>query len=267
MYAARPVGHAGYGGSLASRDPGTWVRFDAKGLAHTRDNREDELFAWSDVRDLEIRVPYSTMSQWRAIDGFNLVSPKYGQHSTWYVGIFFRSGYREVAWNLGRSGRYPWQLDFLLDDLLQLLDHGRNFAALARPGLLDRLVSDVMPTLPRRARLLMYVDLLGLDRFVGDPRPKFSDAASSRSSSSRLASRWASFSCVMRIPSPASQSALLKSMSAHATRPLMLITDRIALSHEAPRSWILRMDLRELMLLASVGSPRKSVRKIALPTL
>jgi hypothetical protein len=58
-------------------------------------------------------------------------------------------------------------LDFLLDDLLLLLDRGRDFAALARPGLLDRLVSDVMPRLPRRARLLMYVDLFGLDRFVG----------------------------------------------------------------------------------------------------
>jgi hypothetical protein len=58
-------------------------------------------------------------------------------------------------------------LDFLLGDLLRLLDGGRNFAALARPGLLDQLVSDVMPRLPRRARVLMYVDLLGLDRFVG----------------------------------------------------------------------------------------------------
>jgi len=54
-----------------------------------------------------------------------------------------------------------------LDDLLLLLDREKNFAALARPGLLDRLVRDVMPRLPRRARLLMYLDLFGLDRFVG----------------------------------------------------------------------------------------------------
>lgn len=150
-----------------SRDPDTWVRFDAEGIAHVRDNKEDERFAWKNVLDLKIQVPYSTMSQWRAIAGFNLVSPVYGEHSARDVEIFFRSGYREVTWNLGRTGRYPWQLDFLLDDLLRLLDRGRNFAALARPGLLDRLVRDVMPKLPRRARLLMYVDLLGLDRFVG----------------------------------------------------------------------------------------------------
>jgi hypothetical protein len=31
----------------------------------------------------------------------------------------------------------------------------------------EGLVSDVLPKLPRRARLLTYVDLLGLDRFVG----------------------------------------------------------------------------------------------------
>jgi len=80
-----------------SRDPGTWVRFDAEGIAHVHDNREDERFAWSSVLDLKIRVPYSTLSQWRAIDGFNLVSPVYSEHSTRDVEIFFRSGYREVT--------------------------------------------------------------------------------------------------------------------------------------------------------------------------
>jgi hypothetical protein len=38
---------------------------------------------------------------------------------------------------------------------------------LARPGLLDRLVSDVIARMPRRVRLLIYVDLFGLDHFVG----------------------------------------------------------------------------------------------------
>lgn len=150
-----------------TQDPGNWVRFDVEGLAQVLGDSETERFGWSDVRDLKIRVPYSTTLQWRTIAGFNLVSPTYGQHSSCDVEIFFRSGYREVAWNLGRAGRYPWQLDFLLDDLLRLLERSHSFAALARPGLLDRLVSDVMPRLPRRARLLMYIDLFGLDRFVG----------------------------------------------------------------------------------------------------
>ena len=126
-----------------------------------------ELFRWETVRDLTIRVPYSSQFAWQAQDAFNLVSPIYGMHSPWNVELSFTSGYRTIETNLGRPTRYPWQLQFLLEDLLHLLDRKRDYSPLARPAVLEGLRTEVQPKVRQQARLLMYVDLLGLDRHLG----------------------------------------------------------------------------------------------------
>lgn len=82
--------------------------------------------------------------------------------------LSFTSGYRTIDTNLGpRQNRYPWQLQFLLEDLLRILERGRDYSPLARPAVLDRLSTEVQSRVRQQAGLLMYTDLFGLDRRLG----------------------------------------------------------------------------------------------------
>lgn len=140
---------------------------DLDGLALAKDSVELERFPWSRVLDLRIRTPYASMAQWRAAELFNLVSPVYGEHSSRFVEFSFRSGSREVEWELATDDRYSWKLDFVLEDLIELLAREHSLEALGRPGVLDAVAKDVVPGVPATARWLKYVDFFGADKWLG----------------------------------------------------------------------------------------------------
>ena len=140
---------------------------DLDGLAFEKDSVEVERFPWSRVLDLRIRSPYAGKAQWRVAALFNLVSPVYGEHSSRCIEFSFRSGPREVDWELATHDRYSWKLDFVLEDLLELLARERSLEALGRPGVLDAVAKGVVPHVPAKARWLKYVDFFGADKWLG----------------------------------------------------------------------------------------------------
>jgi len=152
-----------------SADESISVTFDSAGMCRVRrsDERERvERVQWSSVLDLTLRVPYASTTSVRSIEVWNMISPKYGEHSSDGVEISFRSGYREILWDLGRTVQCSWRLEFLLTDLLYFLNDQRLIHVLGEPGFLDDFAK-LLPMVPRRARSMMYIDLFGLDRFVG----------------------------------------------------------------------------------------------------
>jgi hypothetical protein len=120
--------------------------------------------AWADVIDVGIRLPTSTLAQRRAVDLANWWLGTMGAPRTIEVSISLKR--RNHALDLGRTSRYRWQLQVVLNDLLDVLQSSGDFSALGRPEVM-REVERLSHRVPGVARLFMYTDLLGLERFLG----------------------------------------------------------------------------------------------------
>ena len=145
----------------------TEVRFDPDGISRIQRGEELDRFPWAQVADLEIKVPYAPPWLWRLGVVGNLISPKSFEYSSDTVSIAFGSRFQSICWDLGPHERYSWRLQFVLDDLVSVLTKAGSLAALGHPEVLNGAVDRVMPRIKHHARALLYVDLLGLDRFVG----------------------------------------------------------------------------------------------------
>lgn len=149
----------------SSADLRTQVVFDEAGLKESQDGAIVADHPWDQVRNLVIKVPYTSRRTVTAMTGWNTVSPKAGSFSAAEVEIHFTARFDVVRWTLAPDMTFDWRLQFILDDLARLLDP--DFSPLGSPGFLDHVVRRVAPRLRPHARLLMYTDLLGLDRFLG----------------------------------------------------------------------------------------------------
>lgn len=149
----------------SSSDLRTEVVFDRAGIARLRDGGIIAQHPWGRVRNLEIKVPYASPGAVKAVSAWNLVSPKFAVFSAAAVEFSFTARFEVVRWSLAPHTTYDWRLQFILDDVLRLLRD--DFSWLGTPGLLDDVVGRVAPRLRSHARLLLYTDLFGLDRFVG----------------------------------------------------------------------------------------------------
>lgn len=149
----------------SSKDSPLRVVFDAAGIKGWQDGAMFAEHPWGRVRDLALRVPYSSRRTVAALSVWDLISPKPVEFSSTEVGISFTAGFDVVQWTLVTEERYDWRLQFILDDLTRLLE--QDFSPLARPGLLDDVVRRVATHIRPYSRLLLYTDLLGLDRYLG----------------------------------------------------------------------------------------------------
>ncbi len=97
-----------------------------------------------------------------------MISPMPFMSSSEGIEIRFAAGYEMVDWRLEPSGKVDWRIQFVLDDLISLLRD--DFSPLGVARVLDTAAATVAVRIPRHARLLLYTDFLGLDRFVGGHR-------------------------------------------------------------------------------------------------
>lgn len=141
------------------------VCFDGAGISRWEQGHQVAEYPWSRVRDLEIEVPYSSRRTVLVLTVLSMISPKPFMFSSEGIEIRFAAGYEKVDWTLAPSGKFDWRIQFVLDDLMPLL--GDDFSPLGVAGVLDKAAETVAPRIHRHARLLLYTDLLGLDRFVG----------------------------------------------------------------------------------------------------
>lgn len=149
----------------SSTDLRTQVAFDVAGIKGWQDGAIFADHPWGPVRDLNIRIPYSSRRMVTAMSVWDVLSPVPAMFSSAEVEISFTARFKVVRWTLATATTYNWRLQFILDDLRRLLDP--DFSPLGSPGLLDDAVRRVAPQMRRHARLLIYTDLFGLDRFLG----------------------------------------------------------------------------------------------------
>jgi len=150
-----------------SADGVTSVVFDDAGVTHTSAGGAPERIPWSQVTGVALLLPTATTSGYRVSAVLSRVGPVPFEHAPREVAIIVSTARREHAWDLGRRGRYSWRLAFALGELADLLAKTGQLSQLARPDLLDRVADEVVPQVPRRARMLVRADLLGLDRRLG----------------------------------------------------------------------------------------------------
>jgi hypothetical protein len=139
------------------------LRFDRAGVHWVGPDGPIEV-PWTQVIDADIELPTSTLRQWHAIDLVNILWTTMGAPRTIQIGFALRRSGLDV--DLGRPGRYRWQLQVVLDDLLHVLRVNQDFSALGRPEVMQE-VQRLSTGVPAAARAFMYTDLLGLERYVG----------------------------------------------------------------------------------------------------
>ena len=149
----------------SSADLRNLVAFTRTGIEGWRDGAKVGDHPWERVSDLHVKVPYSSRRTVSALTVLDMLSPRSSEFSAGEVEIAFSARFDVVRWTLVPHETYHWRLQFVLDDLIRVL--APDFSPLGVPGLLDDVVGRVWPQLRPHSRLLLYTDLLGLDRFLG----------------------------------------------------------------------------------------------------
>lgn len=124
------------------------------------------LLLWDEILSVSVRLPYASRWSSRVLEGFNVISPKYGEHSPQRPTISVSTKTQDHRIELEGGDRYSWRLAFLLDDFLRFLSQRRRISALANPAVMECLHA-LVGEVPSVARALLYVDLFGLERFLG----------------------------------------------------------------------------------------------------
>lgn len=130
-------------------------------------NGSTETVPWAEFLRLQIRIPYTSAAIYHVLDALNIISPVHSQRSSWGVEVTATLTQRDAQWDLGRPGRYPWRLQLVLDDLLDVVTERNQFEVLADHGLWEWVRTELVGSVPVWARTLMYVDLFGLQRYLG----------------------------------------------------------------------------------------------------
>jgi hypothetical protein len=151
---------------LCSPDNSERVIFSQSGVTHHADGGNEQ-FAWSSIKEFNIELPTATLWGGRALSVFDMIGPKPVDMSPEEITVAFTAGYRVVEWNLGRTRYYSWRAGFVLMQLMALLERKARFPLVAVPGLIDAVLDDVIPRVPKHARLLVRTDLPGLNRHIG----------------------------------------------------------------------------------------------------
>jgi hypothetical protein len=151
---------------FAGDDGITALKFTRSGVLLVL-NQSTERVPWGEVLRLQIRIPYTSTAIYRLLDWLNIIAPVYAQHSSWGVEITAMLRRRDAEWDLGRPGRYSWRLQLVLDDLFDLVSEQKTFEVLADPRLWDWVRTHLVGSVPVWARALLYVELFGLQRYIG----------------------------------------------------------------------------------------------------
>jgi hypothetical protein len=130
------------------------------------DRSDAVVLRWADILSASIRLPYASRWSSRLLEGFNVISPKYGEHSPRRPTITVATKTQNHTIELDGGVRYSWRLAFVLDDFFGFLSRRRRISALANSDIME-CVHALAGEVPLVARALMYVDLFGLERFFG----------------------------------------------------------------------------------------------------
>ena len=125
-------------------------------------------FAWSRIEDLRIRLPYSRLTTWYVTATLSVAGPKPFLHSTRDVEFEFGYGAPIIRWNLGRPRCYSWRLDFVLEQLLDVLNQSDRLHLLGQTRTWLA-VERIAYTVPGRSARLRYADFGPLNRMLGGP--------------------------------------------------------------------------------------------------
>lgn len=142
----------------------TWAAFEADGLHLPSRSGLPEHSPWSDLLGVDVRIGrYS-----RGRDLWEVVSPTPTPNLpiSHTLELRVQLSRRDLSVELPMTGPCSWQVAFVLQDVLAALRRQR-LHLLGRPGLVDGVVRDVAGRVRPWSRLLIDVDLFGLDRHIG----------------------------------------------------------------------------------------------------
>lgn len=130
----------------------------------------DKQWPWPEVLDLTVTLPTSSRRGHRANAILSGVGPRFYDHSPPEETVSLDAARWPAEVTLGRHRQYSWREAFVLAEFTSFLPTRKALHALATPGLLTQVMRTVPNTVPARARPLVRVDLLGLDRRLGGHR-------------------------------------------------------------------------------------------------
>lgn len=146
------------------------LEFSVSGVRLSGPGRRDRTLRWDQVTRVEVRLPIwgkSVSAIYWVAKGLH---PNAYGLPPWSVEVDLDTVPALHALNLGRPRHYPWRVQLILDEVIDLLKESGDYSVLGRLGFLDRVVREVVPSTPRRARVLREWDLFGVERRIGGYR-------------------------------------------------------------------------------------------------